>query len=158
MSDFGRKDLTEQVHDKVKPDSQKSYLEQAGDALSGAYDRVAAAVVPAENKSTSQSAADSLRGTNDDAKAEGNSLYDTVASGLTNVKDSLGLGSDTGRKSWTTEAKEELTPESQKSYLDKAKEGVTDTADKLAGGLQTDDSKSAGQATFDKLRREKDSA
>ncbi|ODQ56219.1 heat shock protein 9/12, partial [Saitoella complicata NRRL Y-17804] len=66
--------------------------------------------------------------------------------------------SDTGRKSWTTEAKEELTPESQKSYLDKAKEGVTDTADKLAGGLQTDDSKSAGQATFDKLRREKDSA
>lgn len=35
-----------------------------------------------------------------------------------------------------TEAGETLTPDSQKSTLDKAKEGITDTADSVAASVQ----------------------
>ena len=40
------------------------------------------------------------------------------------------------RKDFTEKAQEKMTPESEKSVLDKAKEGVTDTGDKLAGNLE----------------------
>ncbi|KAJ6149261.1 Heat shock protein 9/12 [Penicillium samsonianum] len=64
--------------------------------------------------------------------------------------------SDTGRKDFSTKAKEEFTPDSTKSTQDKLKETVTDTTDRASGGLQTDDSKGVGQEVFDKTRREKD--
>lgn len=38
--------MTEQVGDKMKPDSQKSTTEKMGDTLSGAGDRVAGTVQP----------------------------------------------------------------------------------------------------------------
>lgn len=46
MSDQGRKDIHEQVGDKMKPDSQKTTTEKISDSASGAYDRAAAAAVP----------------------------------------------------------------------------------------------------------------
>jgi hypothetical protein len=64
--------------------------------------------------------------------------------------------SDTGRKDWSTKAKEGITPDSSKSTLDKAKESVTDTMDRAAGETQSDSSKSASQSAFDKGKREKD--
>ena len=64
--------------------------------------------------------------------------------------------SDTGRKDWSTKAKEGITPDSSKSTLDKAKEGVTDTLDRAAGETQSDSSKSTSQSAFDKGKREKD--
>jgi len=64
--------------------------------------------------------------------------------------------SDAGRKDWSTKAKEEITPDSSKSTLDKTKESVTDGMDKVAGETQSDSSKGAGQSTFDKGKREKD--
>ncbi|KXG53027.1 Heat shock protein 9/12 [Penicillium griseofulvum] len=64
--------------------------------------------------------------------------------------------SDTGRKDFTTKAKEELTPDSTKSTQDKVKETVTDTTDRASRGLQTDDSKGAGQEAFDKTQRASD--
>jgi hypothetical protein len=64
--------------------------------------------------------------------------------------------SDTGRKDWSTKAKEGITPDSSKSTLDKAKETVTDAADRVAGETQSDSSKSAGQSAFDKGKREKE--
>jgi hypothetical protein len=64
--------------------------------------------------------------------------------------------SDTGRKDFSTKAKEEVTPDSSKSTLDKTKETVTDTADRAAGETQSDSSKSTSQAAFDKGKREKD--
>jgi hypothetical protein len=64
--------------------------------------------------------------------------------------------SEAGRKDWSTKAKEGITPDSSKSTLDKTKEGVTDTMDKVAGETQPDSQKSAGQSAFDKGKREKD--
>ncbi|PLB50226.1 putative chaperone/heat shock protein Hsp12 [Aspergillus steynii IBT 23096] len=64
--------------------------------------------------------------------------------------------SDTGRKDFTTKAKEELTPDSTKSTQDKIKEGVTDTTDRFARGAQTDESKSAPQEAADKTQRAHD--
>ncbi|KAJ5714490.1 chaperone/heat shock protein Hsp12 [Penicillium malachiteum] len=64
--------------------------------------------------------------------------------------------SDTGRKDFTTKAKEELTPDATKSTQDKVKETVTDTGDRLARGLQTDDSKGGTQEAFDKTQRAHD--
>ncbi|OOG00436.1 hypothetical protein ASPCADRAFT_202295 [Aspergillus carbonarius ITEM 5010] len=66
--------------------------------------------------------------------------------------------SDTGRKDFTTKAKEEMTPDSTKSTQDKVKESFTDTTDRVARGFQTDDSKSAPQETFDKTQRSHDNA
>lgn len=64
--------------------------------------------------------------------------------------------SDAGRKDWSTKAKEEITPDSSKSTIDKTKENFTDGMDKVAGETQSDSSKGAGQSAFDKGKREKD--
>ncbi|GME33861.1 uncharacterized protein K452DRAFT_316499 [Neofusicoccum parvum] len=63
---------------------------------------------------------------------------------------------DAGRKDFSTKAKEELTPDSTKSTQQKTKEAITDTGDKLARGVQTDESKSTTQEASDKLGRSKD--
>ncbi|CAI7607162.1 unnamed protein product [Penicillium pancosmium] len=64
--------------------------------------------------------------------------------------------SDTGRKDFSTKAKEEITPDSTKSTQDKVKETVTDTTDRVARGFQTDDSKGGAQEAFDKTQRSSD--
>ncbi|RAL03762.1 heat shock 9/12 family protein [Aspergillus ibericus CBS 121593] len=64
--------------------------------------------------------------------------------------------SDTGRKDFSTKAKEEMTPDSAKSTQDKVKETVTDTGDRVARGFQGDDSKSGTQEAFDKTQRSHD--
>ncbi|GKZ80783.1 hypothetical protein AnigIFM56816_005010 [Aspergillus niger] len=64
--------------------------------------------------------------------------------------------SDSGRKDFTTKAKEEMTPDSAKSTQDKVKETITDTGDRVARGFQSDDSKSGPQEAFDKTQRSHD--
>jgi len=64
--------------------------------------------------------------------------------------------SDVGRKDFSTKAKEEITPDSSKSTLDKAKENITDTTDRLMGEAQSDSSKGTTQSAFDKGKREND--
>ncbi|KAL4780245.1 heat shock protein 9/12-domain-containing protein [Aspergillus varians] len=64
--------------------------------------------------------------------------------------------SDTGRKDFTTKAKEEITPDATKSTQDKVKETFTDTTDRVSRGLQPDDQKSTGQKAFDKGQRAHD--
>ncbi|CEN59608.1 Putative Chaperone/heat shock protein [Source:UniProtKB/TrEMBL;Acc:O13341] [Aspergillus calidoustus] len=64
--------------------------------------------------------------------------------------------SDTGRKDFSTKAKEEFTPDSTKSTQDKVKEGFTDTTDRVTRGLQPDDQKSTTQQAFDKGQRSHD--
>ncbi|KKK25043.1 hypothetical protein P175DRAFT_0504068 [Aspergillus ochraceoroseus IBT 24754] len=64
--------------------------------------------------------------------------------------------SDTGRKDFTTKAKEEMTPDSTKSTQDKIKETFTDTTDRISRGLQPDDQKGAAQQAFDKGQRAHD--
>ncbi|KAL2811112.1 heat shock protein 9/12-domain-containing protein [Aspergillus granulosus] len=64
--------------------------------------------------------------------------------------------SDTGRKDFSTKAKEEFTPDSTKSTQDKLKEGFTDTTDRISRGLQPDDQKGGAQQAFDKSQRSHD--
>ena len=74
----------------------QTYTQQASEALSGAYDRVAAAIVPNENKSTTQAASDKLRGGSDDASAQGKGVVDQAKDATNNL---LG-GSNTGSKNY----------------------------------------------------------
>jgi len=84
MSDLGRKDFGDKVHDSVKPDSQKSMTEQAGDKLSGAADSIGKTVQPEGQKSGTQKAGDTLGSGGSDTKKEGQGLLDKT-------KDTLGL-------------------------------------------------------------------
>lgn len=54
--------LPVQLGAAVKPDSQKSYLEQAGDSIKSAVDGVASAVQPQQEKSTTQKIGDAVSG------------------------------------------------------------------------------------------------
>ncbi|KAF2839754.1 hypothetical protein M501DRAFT_1003200 [Patellaria atrata CBS 101060] len=93
MSDTGRKNLSDQVSDKVTPDSQKSTLDQTKDSASGLYDRAAGAIQPESQKSTSQKMADSTRSGKDDASNEGQSILasaqETVANAAQGISDTL---------------------------------------------------------------------
>ncbi|KAK3720820.1 hypothetical protein LTR37_003483 [Vermiconidia calcicola] len=65
---------------------------------------------------------------------------------------------DSGRKGMGDKASEKMTPDSSKSTLDKAKEGVTDMTDKAGRDAVPDDQKSTGQQISDKTSREKNSS
>ncbi|ORY87010.1 heat shock protein 9/12, partial [Protomyces lactucae-debilis] len=60
ISDTGRKDTHSKIGDKLQPDSSKSTLDKAGDAITGAADKVARDVVPDSQKSTGQSLSDKV--------------------------------------------------------------------------------------------------
>ena len=63
----------------------QSYVQQASDAVSGTYDRAAAAIVPNENKSTTQQASDKLRGGSDSASAQGKGIVDQAKDATNNL-------------------------------------------------------------------------
>lgn len=56
--------LTLQVTSAAKPDSQKSYVEQATDFVKGKADAVASGVQPQQEKSTTQKIGDAVTGSN----------------------------------------------------------------------------------------------
>ncbi|ORY22434.1 heat shock protein 9/12 [Naematelia encephala] len=64
MSDTGRESLTDKVTSAAKPDSEKSYVEQATDYVKGTLDSVASAVQPQQEKSTTQKIGDAVTGDN----------------------------------------------------------------------------------------------
>ena len=59
--------------------------------------------------------------------------------------------SDTFRKDFSDKASEAVKPDSEKSYLDKAKETVTDKADKVGSKAQPEEEKSYLQQASDKV-------
>lgn len=64
--------------------------------------------------------------------------------------------SDTGRKDFTDKAAEAIKPESEKSYLEQAKETITDYADKAASYLQADKDKGVAQNVSDNVSKGQD--
>lgn len=70
MSDAGRKDFSDKFSEKVKPDSQKTYLEQGKETVTDAADRVAGAVQPEHDKGVAQGVHDAAKSGKDDAKAD----------------------------------------------------------------------------------------
>lgn len=66
--------------------------------------------------------------------------------------------SDLGRKSYTDKVTEKITPDSQKSTLDKAKEDITGTLDKGVAAVTPDSQKSFGQSVADHAQAGHDDA
>ncbi|KAE8203209.1 hypothetical protein A4X03_0g2432 [Tilletia caries] len=78
MSDTGRRDISDQLASNVKPDSQKSFVEQGKEKL----DSLASSAQPQSEKSTTQKIGDSVSGNSNQNQG---SIVDSV-------KDTLGLG------------------------------------------------------------------
>lgn len=66
--------------------------------------------------------------------------------------------SDAGRKDFTDKAAEAIKPDSEKSYLEKAKETITDYADKAASYLHSDSDKGVAQNISDNISKGQDKA
>ncbi|KAK6909189.1 hypothetical protein I203_103206 [Kwoniella mangroviensis CBS 8507] len=62
MSDTGRQSLTDKAGAALKPDSEKTYLEQAGDTIKGKSDSAASSAQPQSQKSFTQEIGDAVSG------------------------------------------------------------------------------------------------
>ncbi|CAR28426.1 ZYRO0F03696p [Zygosaccharomyces rouxii] len=62
MSDPTRKGFTEKVSENVKPQEQKSYLEQGKEYLTDSADKVQSKIHPEQDKSATQKVGDTLEG------------------------------------------------------------------------------------------------
>ncbi|CCE66189.1 hypothetical protein TPHA_0P00310 [Tetrapisispora phaffii CBS 4417] len=70
MSDQGRKNFSEQIHEEFKPDSQKSYAEQGKEYISGTADKLQGKMTPNEDKGLAQGAHDSYQQGKSEAQAK----------------------------------------------------------------------------------------
>ncbi|KAK6431789.1 hypothetical protein LTR95_012049 [Oleoguttula sp. CCFEE 5521] len=95
MSDALRQSTTDKAASSLKPDSQKSTLESAGDSVKSTADSVAGSVQPSGEKSATQKASDSVTGGSKDAQNQGSSMLGQAQEGLQNAansaSDALGL-------------------------------------------------------------------
>ncbi|KXS13260.1 putative heat shock protein Awh11/Hsp9 [Gonapodya prolifera JEL478] len=82
--DYGRKGFTEEVKEKVTPDTQKSYTQQVSETVGGYSDRAKSAVTPDSQKSTGQQIHDRARGASDEANRDDRTLMEKA-------KDALGV-------------------------------------------------------------------
>lgn len=85
MSDFGRKDFSDKVAETVKPDSQKSTLEKAGESVTDAFDSAGSKVQPNSDKGVFQKGADGAKS----ASNEGESLIDSAKNLVNSATDYL---------------------------------------------------------------------
>ncbi|KAH7929903.1 hypothetical protein BV22DRAFT_1001852 [Leucogyrophana mollusca] len=88
MSDTGRQSMTDKVGSALKPDSQKTTTEQAGDTLKGWSDSAASTVQPQGEKSTTQKAGDAVSGNSNENQE---SLVDKA-------KNAVGMGGNQQQK------------------------------------------------------------
>ncbi|TFY76351.1 hypothetical protein EWM64_g7662 [Hericium alpestre] len=82
MTDTGRQNFGDKVSAAVKPDSEKSNTEHAGDKIKGKTDSAASSAEPQSQKSWTQSASDTVSG-NQNKNSE--SMTDKA-------KDAVGMG------------------------------------------------------------------
>lgn len=76
MSDTGRKPFTDKISETIKPESQKTYVEQGKEVVTDALDGVAAKATPNSQKGFGQAVADSAKQGHTDAKT---AVQDTKA-------------------------------------------------------------------------------
>lgn len=70
MSDTGRKNFSDKISEGVKPDSQKSYLEQGKEKVTDATDAVAGKFQPEQDKGVAQGVHDAAKSGKNDAGGE----------------------------------------------------------------------------------------
>ncbi|WWC64874.1 uncharacterized protein I303_107488 [Kwoniella dejecticola CBS 10117] len=81
MSDAGRQSLTDKAGAALKPDSEKTYLEQGKDMLAGKADSAASSAQPQSQKSYTQEIGDAVSGNSNENQS---SIADKA-------KDALGM-------------------------------------------------------------------
>ena len=86
MADAGRKDFSDKLSEKVTPDSQKTYYDQAKEAVTDAYDKAASALTPEDNKSLGQRLGDSVQRGHDDVKGDAKSAANSGESAFDHLK------------------------------------------------------------------------
>ncbi|EME49036.1 hypothetical protein DOTSEDRAFT_40277 [Dothistroma septosporum NZE10] len=106
MSDSLRQSNTDKAASALKPDSQKSTLEQVQDSAKSTADSVAGTLQPEGEKSIGQKASDTVTGSGGDASKEGetylkqaqdgaanlaNQASETISAGVKQAQDALGL-------------------------------------------------------------------
>ncbi|KAH9483706.1 12 kDa heat shock protein [Psilocybe cubensis] len=84
MSDAGRQSFTDKAGAAMKPDSQKSTMEQAGDFIKGKTDSAASTMQPNSQKSGSQRVGDTMSGNSNDNQ-------DSL---LNKAKNAVGMGNN----------------------------------------------------------------
>ncbi|BEJ17437.1 hypothetical protein CspHIS471_0608380 [Cutaneotrichosporon sp. HIS471] len=60
MSDHGRRDFTDKIAAKLKPESRKTVAEGTGDKIAGKLDAVASRMQPQHHKSVGQKISDAF--------------------------------------------------------------------------------------------------
>ena len=93
---LSRQSTTDKATSAMKPDSQKSMTEKAGDSIKSTADNVAGSAQPSGEKGVGQKASDAVSGTNNDASKQGQSVLDSASETLGNAaqsaQDALGMG------------------------------------------------------------------
>jgi len=94
MSDALRQSTTDKAASAIKPDSQKSATEKAGDSIKSTADNIAGSAQPSGEKGAGQKASDAVSGTNNDASKQGQSVIDqaseTLGNAAASVQETLG--------------------------------------------------------------------
>ncbi|SCV99966.1 LAFE_0B06458g1_1 [Lachancea fermentati] len=70
MSDAGRKDFSDKIQEKVKPDSEKGYVEKGKEYVTDAADKAAGKLQPEENKGVFQGVSDSAHKGKEEAQGK----------------------------------------------------------------------------------------
>lgn len=91
MSDFGRKDFTDKASEAIKPDSQKSGLEKAKETATDKLDQLGGSAQPLSEKSYAQQATDAIGGNNSGSISQTAGEYVELAKKY--VSEALGGGS-----------------------------------------------------------------
>ncbi|KAK5175050.1 uncharacterized protein LTR77_000187 [Saxophila tyrrhenica] len=95
MSDALRQSTTDKAASNLKPDSEKSTLEQGQDKMKGAADSVGGSVQPEGEKSMGQKATDTVSGTGtgsgDQGKGIAQQASEMAGNAAETVKDTLGM-------------------------------------------------------------------
>lgn len=89
MSDTGRKDFSDKFAETVKPNSQKTYTEKAGESITNAADSVAGAVQPNSEKGVFQRATDDTKSTKNSAQSNGEGIIDSAKNLVNSASDYL---------------------------------------------------------------------
>ncbi|CAK9784797.1 hypothetical protein CC85DRAFT_302058 [Cutaneotrichosporon oleaginosum] len=69
MSDLGRRDFKDKIAAKLKPESQKTFTESAGDKAAGKMDAAASRMQPQHHKSLTQKIGDAFTRDNSNRRA-----------------------------------------------------------------------------------------
>ena len=121
MSDTGRKNFADKVEETVKPDSQKSTLDQAKEKATDLYDTAAAKLTPTENKSVGQTAADTASDAKSDVKnAAGSVGGESKEGGLYDQAQEYLHSGQEAAKHYADQAKEYVNSDAAKGYIKNA--------------------------------------